>query len=274
MNYYKTNTHQKEQGFTLVELAIVMIIIGLLIGGVLKGQQLIENAKVNSAISTLKGFHAAQIMFRDTYGGLPGDLTSAESRLKGCTPANDCAPGNGNSIVGREFTDFGPGGTIPDFNTGGVGSPNQENTQYWKHLALAGLITGVNSGADTSDPVLGPTWGETNPASSVSGGGYTIAYWNYTEGASTNLIIVNGHAFFLTREVDGFAATTKGLGVVTPKGAARIDRKLDDGLPYSGDIWGMNWSSECVILGTSSWQGTTYNETQSGRNCALWYFVD
>lgn len=270
MNYYETKLN-KQSGFTLVELAIVMIIIGLLIGGVLKGQQLIENAKVNSAISTLQGFHAAQIMFRDTYGAWPGDLRNAESRLRGCTPANDCASGNGDSIIGQHFTDFGPGGEIPDFNTGGVGSANQENTQYWKHLALADLITGVNAGADTTDPV----WGETNPGSSVSGGGYTIAHWNYTR---ERPIIVNGHAFFLTREVDGFAATTRGLGVVTANAAASIDRKIDDGLPYRGSIWGMNPSSQCVQFGgpdgTGGWQGTTYNETRSGKNCALWYFVD
>lgn len=254
-----------QKGFTLVELAIVMIIIGLLIGGVLKGQELIENAKVTSTISTLKSFQAAQNTFKDTYGGIPGDLANATARIRGCNVDNDCESGNGNSIVGRLFTAFDPGGAVPDFNTGGVGSQNQENTQYWKHLTLANLITGINPAANTTTPI----WGETNPSSPV-GGGYTIAYWNYTLEPP---LVVNGHSFFLTREVDGFAATTSGMGVITSKAASNIDRKLDDGLPYSGDIWAMNWSSLCVTLGTP-WQSAEYNAQDSGKNCAIWYFID
>ena len=75
---------KQEQGFTLVELAIVMIIIGLLIGGVLKGQQLIENAKVTATISQIKGFQAALNSFRDTYSAMPGDMRNATTRLSGC----------------------------------------------------------------------------------------------------------------------------------------------------------------------------------------------
>lgn len=259
---------KNQKGFTLVELAIVMIIVGLLIGGVLKGQELIENAKVTSTIATMKGYLAAQTTFVDTYGAMPGDMANADVRLKGCTAANDCAPGNGNSIVGTLFQNFTANGGVPDLNSGGVGSANQENTQYWKHLALANLITGINPAANTTNPV----WGETNPASPVSGG-YTIAYWNYT---SEPPIVVNGHAIFLTRDTGEFAATTSGLGVVTAKAAANVDRKLDDGRPYTGSIWGMNPSSSCIIFdpGVSWVNGARYNEQVSGKNCALWFFFD
>lgn len=260
-----------QKGFTLVELAIVMIIIGLLIGGVLKGQQLIENAKVTSTVSSMKGFQAAQVIFQDTYSALPGDIRNAAARIPGCEAGNtnDCAGGNGDSIVGRQFTDFDPGGEIPDFNTGGVGSPNQENTQYWKHLALSDLITGVDPSAATDTDTA---WGETNPASSVTGG-YTIAFWNYVEGPA----VVNGHSVFLTRELDGFSGVTRGIGVMTSKAAASVDRKVDNGRPYQGNIWSMNPSSGCIIFdagGGDFTQRARYNEQVAGKNCALWYFFE
>ena len=72
---------QREAGFTLVELAVVMIIIGLLIGGILKGQELIANAQITGTASSVKGIDAATTTFRDTYAAMPGDLTNASTRL-------------------------------------------------------------------------------------------------------------------------------------------------------------------------------------------------
>ena len=65
-----------QAGFTLVELAIVMIIIGLLIAGVLKGQELIGNARVTSTVAQIKAIDAATSTFKDTYAALPGDMTT------------------------------------------------------------------------------------------------------------------------------------------------------------------------------------------------------
>ncbi len=72
---------QQQKGFTLVELAIVLTIIGLLIGGILKGQQLITNARVTAQMAQVQGVEAATTTFNDTYQGLPGDLTTATTRV-------------------------------------------------------------------------------------------------------------------------------------------------------------------------------------------------
>ena len=70
--------YQQKSGFTLAELAIVITIIGILIGGVLKGQQLIEQARLAATISQVNNYHSAFSIFRTTYNELPGDM-------RGCT---------------------------------------------------------------------------------------------------------------------------------------------------------------------------------------------
>ena len=75
---------RSQAGFTLVELAIVMIIIGLLIGGVLKGQQLIVNAQITATVAQIKSIDAATTSFRDNYAGMAGDLINPGVRLNTC----------------------------------------------------------------------------------------------------------------------------------------------------------------------------------------------
>src|SRR5690242_12333924 len=63
----------KYQGFTLVEIAIVLVIIGLLLGGILKGQEMITQAKIKSVIADMSGVSAAMYGYQDRYRALPGD---------------------------------------------------------------------------------------------------------------------------------------------------------------------------------------------------------
>ncbi len=79
-------------GFTLIEIAIVLVIIGLLLGGVLKGQELITGARVRNLISQQDGIKAAFFGFQDRYRALPGDYAAASTNINGVTIAGD---GNG-----------------------------------------------------------------------------------------------------------------------------------------------------------------------------------
>src|SRR5687768_4136360 len=69
----RLNLPRKHKGFTLIEIAIVLVIIGLLLGGVLQGQQLIENSRVRSAVNYFNGLATATFSYQDRYGKLPGD---------------------------------------------------------------------------------------------------------------------------------------------------------------------------------------------------------
>lgn len=246
---------KKEQGFTLVELAIVMIIIGLLIGGVLKGQQLIENAKVTAAISEFKSFQTAMISFKDSYGALPGDMSNASRRLSGCATgnSNNCTDGNGDAIIGGVTTN------IATFNTLG----SAETLQAWKHLALADLITGVDPTAGTAAADL--AWGATMPKSSMRGG-YVIIYNNDQWG--------NAEYGHVIRMQNGMQAINSGAGAApaSPLQAYQIDIKLDDGIPQEGLI-----TSDDAQGGASDCEGAAYglvNGLTESKDCVIIYALE
>ena len=86
---------RKQSGFTLIEIAIVLVIIGLLLGGVLKGQELINTARVRALNNNVDGITAAWFSFQDRYRGFPGDYSQAAVNLPGVATADALNVGNG-----------------------------------------------------------------------------------------------------------------------------------------------------------------------------------
>ena len=127
---------RKQQGFTLIEIAIVLVIIGLLLGGILKGQELITSARVRNLISQQDGVKAAFFGFQDRFRAFPGDYTAAATNIVGVSTAA-CNSGNGNG-------------------NGRVETTNQENVLAWEHLSKAGFITGTYTCAATEGPTTSP----------------------------------------------------------------------------------------------------------------------
>src|SRR3989449_5075772 len=84
-----------ETGFTLVEIAIVLVIIGLLLGGILKGQEMITQAKIKNAINDFNGITVAVTSYQDRYRALPGDDQNATARWTTQSPGK----GNGDGVI-------------------------------------------------------------------------------------------------------------------------------------------------------------------------------
>lgn len=187
------------RGFTLVELAIVMVIVGLLIGGILKGSQLIQEAKVKKTMTMVKGIQAAAEIFKSKYNALPGDMLNAQNRLPGCNGI--CNNGDGNFIIGIQDV-------TTNVNQTGIAMPDVETSLFWRHLALADLITDVDTVADLSNPVIG----ETHPAVPM-GGGFSVVHRGNRHALSIKGCVNNG--------------SDCPIGAITPAQAARFDDMLD-----------------------------------------------
>ena len=252
-------------GFTLVELAIVMIIIGLLIGGILKGQQLVANARMAGLVTKIREIDTANLTFLDVYRAVPGDMKNATTRLPGCTADSHCINGNGDRILGIgpiTYTTHQPWMDV-------AATIESENVQYWKHLALAGMIGGLNGGAAEID------WGQTHPTAVMRGGfharssvappghgsmnGLTLVFRNYLDGAW---------------HCGGGESTGDGCAV-DPFEAYRIDQKMDDGQAYSGVVQSIsgNWSYGCGLANTGRNGPDGYDRNGTERLCDMMFKV-
>jgi prepilin-type N-terminal cleavage/methylation domain-containing protein len=121
----KHNFKSQQSGFTLIEIAIVLVIIGLLLGGVLKGQEMIENSRIKSVVADMRGVSAAYNSYVDRYRALPGDETAAVMTARGWTGT---VGGNANGVLTISLAQT--------FTNGG------EQASFWRALRAAGFTVG------------------------------------------------------------------------------------------------------------------------------------
>ena len=229
---------KSQQGFTLIEIAIVLVIIGLLLGGVLKGQELIQNARVRNIIAQQDGIKAAFFGFQDRYRGIPGDYlaTSATTNIPGAGAAS-CG-GDGNSLI--------------DHVVNGVA----ESICAWYHLSHAGFISGNYSGIGATSSAANAN--ATNSPTNAFGGVMQLNFDNdYADG--TTLAAGTASPVHNIKTGTNIPATV----------LAEIDRKIDDGLPTSGNFRFSDWQgstpSTCVNTGVTPYAwAITSNATQCG----------
>jgi prepilin-type N-terminal cleavage/methylation domain-containing protein len=241
-----------EKGFTLVELAVVMIIIGLLIGGVLKGQELIKSAKVTSTISQVKAIDAATSTFQDIYAGLPGDLLAADTRLPGCDTNSICAVGgtggDGDGIV-ENATSFDPAGGT------------DEGGSFFIQLSRADLLSGVAEGSDN--------FGSNYPQAPV-GGGFIVESLNVATDLpaplATDASGFRAGLYVMHQQIVGDTSVAASSSLTMQ----RIDRKIDDGNPLTGSVMTVDngGASNCIAqAGSPATTSNAYDTTNSSLLC-------
>ena len=221
----------QQSGFTLIEIAIVLVIIGLLLGGVLKGQELITSARVRNLISQQDGIKAAFFGFQDRFRAYAGDYASAYNTLK-CPTGSSCLNGNGNGIIQNN--------AVPA-TIAGVASEVHEEILAWMHLASAGFLNGSYTMA-TGDALFNDNNNPKNP--------YNI----YLQ-----LIYDNNYG-----DTAGTPAPKHNLktGAQVPvEIISEVDRKIDDGNGLRG---GFRYS---IYQGNAPSAPPAPNDTPSSTTC-------
>jgi prepilin-type N-terminal cleavage/methylation domain-containing protein len=259
-------------GFTLIELSIVLVIIGLIVGGVLAGRDLIKAAEVRAQISQIEKFNTAVNTFYGKYEALPGDLNAQVATGFGFTPrGQNPGQGDGNGVL------QGWSGEIACGNCQTLG----ETALFWVDLTTANgqnvnLIEGAFSTAVAGgfpSLVTGSQLDAYFPAGKIGGGNYLYAYSN-----NTGINYFGLSTISYTGATNGTLYSAAGL---TVQQAYSIDKKIDDGFPQSGNvtaqylnqnIWGGGtvWAAGAGGAGTADSSATPGSATTCYDNGNVW----
>lgn len=238
--------NKQNKGFTLIEVSIVLVIIGLIVGGVVAGQQLIKQAELRSVIRDIETYNTAVNAFKTKYNCLPGDCASAtaffgaqagcpNTALLSTADSPLTCDGNGNGAI---------------WSAADIATALHERLRFWQHLSAAGLIGTYSGIGNTSlgEPIASQAvyFGFNAPKTKIPDTGIVVYHGSVLDTFSIGYFVPlsSGHMFILgstsscddstcTANADEVGAASSG---VTPETAFMIDRKIDDGKPGGGGI--------------------------------------
>lgn len=260
--------NRRLQGFTLVEMAIVLVIIGTIVGTIMIAQNIIVTSRLQTVVTDANAYIAAAVNFKQTYQALPGDFPTAASMWG--TDSNGCTTGGGTS------------GTCNGNGSGLISNPILvpasssvgETFLFWQHLNLAGMTTQAVTNAPGSGGSYDSIIGVNVPVGSIKGSGFSV-YGVGTASSDPNLFngVFYGNALFFGAShaiVSGaidYSYTRD--GILTPDQAQSIDTKIDDGAPATGKILsfapGSTATPNCTVLTSSVY----YYNVGTSNLCSL-----
>lgn len=233
---------QRSRGFTLIELSIVLVIIGLIAGGILVGRDLINAAAIRAQINQIDQYQHAVNSFRGKYGFLPGDIPDPDATRFGFVQRGGAGQGDGDGLVA---------GVVPDGSTTKIWGQAiyGEPTLLWVDLSTAKMIAESFSTA-VANSVWASAWGATSgtiisryfPLAKLGGDQYVYTYNAHHAGSATapypafdfnNFFVVSKITRIFT---NSFSCCITGRQGMTVKQAYAIDSKIDDGSPTLGNI--------------------------------------
>lgn len=211
-------------GFTLVELSVVLIVIGIIAGGVLVGRDMIRNTQIKNLAEEKNRYITALTQFQERFGALPGDFTKATEvwgQAAACsTPSTgrETCNGNGDGWIGSNYASARPEDT--------------ERFRLWQHLSNAQLVEGKYNGTDSLPTAsIGGKWGirYIGNTASVPGTQLTATQSRYFQGDY-------GHVLSVAKDPHFVDSGITVSGYLTPLELSVIDEKYDDAKPASGKI--------------------------------------
>jgi len=278
---------RRSRGFTLIELSIVLVVIGLIVAGVLGGRELIRAAQIRKQIGQMQDYQTAYNTFRNKYNCIPGDCTDPSRFWPDLIhDINDYGNGMIDVYVGTPEGDPEAANNLNNNydNEAAFWSGSYELQYFFMQLSRAGLISGNFDGSRTIGQGL-----PTIPL----GGGSTVSFipgsinnFNSSHGppihddqtvprTGTNGLwyvvcsqpeVGDPNEDYMHTWDNGTIDPFNGCGVFRPIDLSNMDTKLDDGMPLSGKLFGFGspWSNSCLVASGGTYR---YNMTVTDTDC-------
>lgn len=257
----KTFTTRKK-AFSLIELSIVLIIIGLLVAGVTGGASLIKNAELRGLMTEARGYQTAVNAFQERFQALPGDYKNVVGgTFTNSTGSAGTAPvvaGNGNGQI-----EFINGKTTATDNN------RMESNIAFQQLKNGGFIDAAFTPASSAITTSTTYTTVLTPGTNIPGSKTRNAGWIFdTLGQNLNFVIVTAATASMTTGIsDSAAAVAVPTSVIIPVDALSIDTKTDDGIANTGKVRASVATAGCNSTGT-------YTTATATAACALSFQVD
>lgn len=260
----KKTFSKKRSAFSLIELSIVLIIIGLLIAGITGGASLIKSSELRAVMGEARGYAVAVNAFYTQFNALPGDYgTSLGTAAGGSVTMTGNTYGNGNSKIEYCTTSCTTGAT----------ATGSEGNLAWQHLKFAGAIDVAPTfqGALTAAATAGTHF----PASKIKSSGWNFDYNTATTSLQNVVVLTGSTTSAASIDANSLVnGATMSTGAILPTDGLSIDSKIDDGVASTGKVRAVNTANATTCAGGTVTVPTAWAVTVTTKSCGLSYQVD